>query len=47
MLFLIELFLMMFLDRDATSVELFHIEGPIVQKVIEYMNYHQKVIRKR
>jgi len=28
-------------DPDATEVNLFHIEAPIVQKVIAYMTYHQ------
>lgn len=30
-------------DRDATEVPLYHIESPIVEKVIEYMTYHMTV----
>jgi len=30
-------------DKDAKEVTLFHIETPIVQKVIEYMEYHLKI----
>jgi S-phase kinase-associated protein 1 len=30
-------------DKDATEIPLYHIEGPIVAKVIEYLSYHQKV----
>jgi len=27
-------------DKDAKEVTLYHIESPIVEKVIQYMNYH-------
>ena len=27
-------------DPDAKEVHLYHIEGPIVAKAVEYMNYH-------
>ena len=30
-------------DRDANEIPLYHIEGPIVQKVIDYLTYHSKV----
>jgi hypothetical protein len=30
-------------DRDATEIPLYHIEGAIVQKVIDYLTYHMKV----
>jgi len=30
-------------DKDAKEVNLFHIEGPIVSKVIDYMKYHRNV----
>lgn len=32
-------------DRDANEIPLYHIEGPIVQKVIDYLTYHLKVRR--
>jgi hypothetical protein len=34
-------------DRDANEIPLYHIEGPIVQKVIDYLTYHSKVSDKR
>lgn len=30
-------------DRDAAEIPLYHIEGVIVQKVIDYLTYHLKV----
>jgi len=30
-------------DKDAKEVTLFHIETPVVQKVIDYMEYHVKI----
>jgi len=30
-------------DKDASEIPLYHIEGSIVQKVIDYLTYHQKV----
>lgn len=30
-------------DTEATEVQLYHIDSPVVKKVIEYMDYHRKV----
>lgn len=30
-------------DRDAKEVPLIHIESPIVEKIVQYMNYHVTV----
>ena len=30
-------------DKDANEIPLYHIEGAIVQKVIDYLTYHLKV----
>jgi len=34
-------------DKDAKSVELVHISAPIVEKVIQYMDYHKDVEPRR
>lgn len=30
-------------DKDANEIPLYHIEGTVVQKVIDYLKYHQTV----